>query len=171
MLRKSARKSCVGGVVPLAFALVLSGCGAEEKLAEKATEEAIEAAGDGAEVDIDGDEMTVTDENGDSASIGTSLPEDFPSDDVPLLDGTIVSATATGGTSFMVMMDVEGEPEAVHDEALGQLTGAGYSEDTDMSSEGYYATTMTKDGFRVGVTSVAGSESGVTQVQYVVTVG
>lgn len=171
MSRFSARKTLVSGMSAVAFALVLSGCGAaEDELAEQLTEEAVGAAGDGAEVDIEGEELTVTDENGDSASIGTSLPADFPSDDVPLLDGTIGSATSTSGTSYMVMMDVDGEPGAVHEEALGMLTDAGYSEDSDMSSDGYYATTVSKEGFSVGVTSVAGAE-GATQVQYVVTVG
>ena len=161
----------VSGASVAALALVLSGCGAaEDEIAEQLTEEAVEGAAGGAEVDIEGEEMTVTDENGDSASIGTTLPEDFPSDDVPLLDGTISSATATGGTSYMVMMDVEGEPDAVHQEALGMLTDAGYAQDTDMSSDGYHATTVTREGFSVGVTSVAGAE-GATQVQYVVTVG
>lgn len=170
MSQISLRKALVVGASAFAFTIAASGCGAaEDELAEQLTEEAIEQAGDGAEVDIDGDELTVTDENGDTASIGTDLPDDFPVDEVPLLDGTIVSATATDGASFMVMMDVEGDPEAVHEEALGMLTDAGYTSDTEMSSDGYFATQLSKDGFDVGVTSMAG-ESGAS-VQYVVQVG
>ena len=162
------RKALAAGAS--AIALTLTGCGAaEDEVAEQLTEEAIEQAGDGTEVDIEGEDVTLTDENGDTSSIGTDLPDDFPVDDVPLLDGTIVSATGVAGESYMVMMDVEGEPEALHEEAVGMLTDAGYTNDTEMTQDGYYATTMTKEGFNVGVTSVAGE--GVTSVQYVVQLG
>jgi hypothetical protein len=165
-----SRKALVAGASAIAFTLAVSGCGAaEDEVAEQLTEEAIEQAGDGTEVDIEGEDVTLTDENGDTSSIGTDLPDDFPVDDVPLLDGTIVSATGVAGESYMVMMDVEGEPESVHDEALAMLTDAGYADDTEMSSDGYYATTVTKEGFSVGVTSMAGD--GVASVQYLVQLG
>jgi hypothetical protein len=165
-----SRKALVAGASTFALTFFVSGCGAaEDEVAEQLTEEAVEAAGDGTEVDIEGEEVTVTDENGDSASIGTDLPDDFPVDDVPLLEGTIVSATGVAGESYMVMMDVEGEPETLHEEALGMLTDAGYTSDTEMTQEGYYATTVTKEGFSVGLTTVAGESA--TSVQYVVQLG
>ena len=123
----------------------------------------------GAEVDLEDEGVTITDENGDQASIGTSLPEDFPVDDVPLIDGTILSATAVDGASFMVMLEVEGTPEELHQEALGMLTDAGYESGTEMNAEGYYSSTLSKEGFEVGLTSMEGDGT-VAQVQYVVTV-
>lgn len=170
MLRISARKTLISGVSAIAFALVLSGCGAaEDELAERATEEAMEAAGDGSEVDIEDDELTVTDGDGNTTTLGsTELPDDFPADEVPLVDGTIVSASAVDGASFTVMLEVEGDPEAVQEEAVGLLTDAGYTNGTEMNSEGYFATTLTKEGYDVGVTSMAGDPA--TQIQYIVQV-
>ena len=165
-----SRKALAASASAIAFTLAVTGCGAaEDEVAEQLTEEAIEQAGDGTEVDIEGEDVTLTDENGDTSSIGTDLPDDFPVDDVPLLDGTIVSATGVAGESYMVMMDVDGEPGALHEEAVGMLTDAGYTNDTEMTDDGYYATTMTKEGFSVGVTSVAGESA--TSVQYVVQLG
>jgi hypothetical protein len=168
----SVRKALtVGAVVPaVALTFAVSGCGAGDEVAEKLTEEAVEeAAGGDTDVDIDDDGLTVTDENGDQSSIGTDLPDDFPMADVPLVEGTVISSTAVDGASYMVMLEVEGTPEEVQDEALALLTDAGYTSGTEMNSEGYYASTLSKDGFEVGVTSMEGDST--AQVQYVVTVG
>ena len=163
-----ARKALVAGASAVVLSLAVSACGAEDELAEQVAEEAVEAAGDGQDVDIEEDGVTVTDENGEEASIGTTLPDDFPVDDVPILEGTVISATAVDGASYMVMLEVDGSPEEVHQEALSMLSDAGYADGTDTNAEGYYASTLSKEGFEVGVTSMAGD--GSTQVQYVVTV-
>ena len=164
----SVRKSLVAALVTPALAFALTGCGAGDDVAEKLTEKAVEeAAGGDTDVDIEDDGVTVTDENGEEASIGTTLPDTFPVDDVPLVEGTVISATAADG-AFMVMLEVDGTPEEVQDAALGMLTDAGYTSSTEMTQEGYYAATLDKEGFEVGVTSMEGD--GNTQVQYVVTV-
>ena len=168
----SRKKSLsVGAAAPLlALTLAVSGCGAGDEIGEQLTEKAIEGAAEGdADVDIEEDGLTVTDENGDSTSIGTDLPDDFPVDDVPLVDGTVVSATAVDGASYMVMLTVEGAPEDVQEEALGKLTDAGYSSESQMNSEGFFSSTVTKEGFEVSVTSV--DDAGNTSLQYVVGVG
>jgi len=166
----SPRKALVAATSAVFLSLSVAGCGAaEDEIAEKLTEEAVEAAGDGTEVDIEDDGVTVTDENGDEASIGTEMPDSFPVDDVPLVEGTVISATAVDGASYTVMLEVDGTPEEVQDEALGLLTDAGYTSGTEMNSEGYFASTLSKEGFEVGVTSMAGDPA--TQIQYIVTVG
>lgn len=166
----SPRKPLVAAASAVLLSLSVAGCGAaEDEIAEKLTEEAVEAAGDGTEVDIEDDGVTVTDENGDEASIGTEMPDSFPADDVPLVEGTVISATAVDGASYTVMLEVDGTPEEVQDEALGLLTDAGYTSGTEMNSEGYFASTLSKEGFEVGVTSMAGDPA--TQIQYIVTVG
>lgn len=159
----------VGAFAPvLALGLGLAGCGAaEDKVAEKLSEKAIEGAA-GGDVDIEDDGLTVTDEDGNQASIGTDLPEDFPVDDVPLLDGTVISATAVDGASYMVMLEVEGTPEEAQDAALGLLTDAGYTSESEMNSDGYFSSQLTKEGFDVSVTSMEGDTA--AQVQYVVSV-
>lgn len=165
----SLRKSLVAGVAAPALVLMLTACGGEDEVAEQLTEEAIEAAGDGAEVDIEEDGVTVTDENGDEATIGTQLPEDFPVDDVPILEGTVLSATAVDGASYMVMLEVEGTPEEVQEEALGMLTDAGFTSNNETSAEGFFTADLTKDGYQVGLSSF--DNVGTTNLQYVVGVG
>jgi hypothetical protein len=153
----------------LAFTLLLSGCGAGDEIGERLTEEAVEeAAGGDADVDIDEEGLTVTDENGDSTSIGTDLPEDFPVDDVPLMEGTVLAATAVDGASYTVTLEVEGAPEEVHEQALAMLTDAGYTRDSDseMNAEGFYTSTLAKEGFEVSLTSM--DNAGTTNVQYIV---
>jgi hypothetical protein len=165
----SPRKALVTSASALLLTFTVAGCGAaEDELAEKITEEAVEAAGDGTEVDIEEDGVTVTDENGDQASIGTEMPDDFPVDDVPLVEGTVVSASSVDGASFTLMLEVEGDPETAHEEAVTLLTDAGYTSGTEMNSEGYYAATLSKEGFEVGVTTMAGDPA--TQISYIVTV-
>ena len=169
MSRKSVRISFAARALApaLAFTLVLSGCGAGDEIGERLTEEAVEeAAGGDADVDIDEEGLTVTDENGDSTSIGTELPEDFPVDDVPLMEGTVVAATAVDGASYTVTLEVEGAPEEVQDEALAMLTDAGYTSDSEMNSEGFFSSTLSKDGFEVSVTSL--DNAGTTNLQYIV---
>lgn len=99
----------IGGML-----IAATGCGkASEKIAEKATEKAIEAgAGGDADVDIkDGGYTVETDEG--SASFGAGMPSGWP-DDVPLPDDfaptgganissgadTMITATGTSGESI-----------------------------------------------------------------------
>lgn len=104
-----------------------AGCGqAAEKVAEKATEEAIESqAGDGAKVDIgqDGTFEIETEEGSYSAGTG-EVPEGWP-DDVPLPDGLeIVTGSNLGNDAeriTSVIGTTDESPDAVaafYEEAL-----------------------------------------------------
>ncbi len=163
------RRVLVAGAMAPVMALAVSGCGAlEDKAAEKITEKAIEgAAGGDADVDLGDDGLTVTDKDGNKASFGTHLPDDFPVDDVPLLEGKVVTAASVDG-SFTVMLEVEGSPDEVQDRALAKLTDAGYTSVTEVNSERYYSSQMSKEGYDVTVTSL--DADGTTQLQYVVAV-
>lgn len=169
-LRSWRRALTAVAVVPaLTLTLAVGGCGAEDEVAERLTEEAVEgAAGGDADIDIEDDGVTITDENGEQASIGTKLPEDFPVDDVPLVEGTVVSATAVDGATYMVILEVEGTPEEAQEQALGMLTDAGFSSDSEMNAEGFFSSELSKDGY--GVTLSAFDNTGTTNLQYVVAV-
>lgn len=166
MTRNSWRSAlAAGALTPL---LLLAGCGSDD-VAEKVAEEALEeAAGGSADVDVDDDGLTVTDDEGNTSTIGTDLPDDFPVDDVPLLEGEVLSATAVEGKSFMVMIQVDGAAEAAQDDAVALLTDAGYDGESESMAEGFYTAQLTKPGFEVGVNTV--EAEGAAQVQYVVTV-
>ena len=151
----------------VALSLAVSGCGTGDDVAKELTEKAVEeAAGGDAEVEIEDDGLTVTDENGDQASIGTEIPDDFPVDDVPLMEGTVLSATAVDGATYMVMLELEGTPEEVQEEALGMLTDAGYTTDSTTNAEGFFTAELSKEGFTVGLSSF--DNVGTTNLQYIV---
>lgn len=55
------------------------------------------------------------------------VPEGFPSDEVPILDGeTQTQGDADDSGSHLVIVRVEGEAEALRDEAIELLTGSGF---------------------------------------------
>ncbi|MFA7323675.1 MAG: hypothetical protein WC005_04875 [Candidatus Nanopelagicales bacterium] len=104
---------------------IMSACG---QSAESLTEQAIEA-GTGSDVDIEGDKVTVTDEDGTAVSIGedVALPSNWPSD-VPTVDGTLftVSVSETSGEAS-AMWKTAGDPAAMAGAYKSALEAAGYT--------------------------------------------
>lgn len=103
------------------------------------------------------------------------MPADFPADDVPLVDATIVSAASgaeagqNGG--FVVIMTSDASPEDVLAEAVGLLEDAGFSnelgQDSDLSGLG--GAMLRKAPYEVLVAATPG-DGDTTTVQYVVSV-
>lgn len=90
----------------LAFIMILSmsSCSVKEKVTEKVIEEAI-----GEEVDIDGDTIKVTGDDGTEVTIGSS---EWPSSEIikqipEFKDGTIVSVLDSGTYVMIVLEDVD----------------------------------------------------------------
>lgn len=158
----------VAALIALIAALTLvTGCGeAAEKASEEQIEEAAEAQGDDVDVDIEDDEITVEGEDG-SVTMGGKLPEGFPEDDVPLVDGDVVVAMGAEGEGFQVNLAVDGEPEAVFDEAVGLLEDAGFATE-DETAVGAMSASLTSPKYTVSV--LASGASGATTVSYVVEV-
>lgn len=149
----------------------LSGCGekATEKAAEKQIEKAAEANGEDVNVDINGDEVSIDSSDG-SVVIGTGdLPEGFPEDEVPLVDGEILVGTSSEGDGYMVSIKVDGDPGTAMDEALSLLEGAGFENPAqagDIVAEG--AAVLTSSKYSVMV--MAADDTGDTAVTYIVSV-
>lgn len=112
----------------LLVAALLSGCGADDKLSEKAVEKALSK--DGAQVDIDGDRVTVEDEDGNVSSIGegSQVPDDFP-EEVPLPEGDFkISSVFSQGEETAMMLSFEAdELESLESRINSSLSGAGYT--------------------------------------------
>ena len=92
-------------IMLVVLTLVFAGCGVSEKIAETATEKAIESA-TGADVDVDTNTVNITTQEGDKISVGEklSLPSDFPSD-VPVYDDkTILAASTTAENQYALTM-------------------------------------------------------------------
>ncbi len=101
----------------LYFALIVlmvgafAGCFPTKKVAEVATEQAVESATNGeVDVDVDGNKTTFVDEaTGTKTEVGEDidLPDGFPSD-VPVYDdATIVAASTQGDTYYVTMTSTD----------------------------------------------------------------
>lgn len=82
---------------------------------------------------------TTTDGLGDNIQTGTELPDGFPTDEVPLLDGTIVSAAGTKDEGiWVVMIHVPESVDVTEQQAISLLTAAGYLESEDLPGMNAY---------------------------------
>ncbi|MEG9227529.1 hypothetical protein [Aeromicrobium sp. Sec7.5] len=94
------------------------------------------------DVTIDQDEGQVSLDDGEGNSFSTSaeLPDGFPEDDVPIVEGTIVQGVAVdqdGSAGFSVTLEVDGSVAEVYDEAKGLLEDAGFTSSLDSSGQGF----------------------------------
>lgn len=158
----------------LLAALALSSCSAES-LAERAIETSIEnAGGDGADVDFDADtgEFSVETDEG-SFSSGGSLPDSFPVDEVPLIDGDLVQAAASeqdGATGYVVLLMVDASADDAIAEAEQQLVDAGFTSDAELAEvPGMTARELVKAPYRVMISAYDAGDEG-TGVNYIVQV-
>lgn len=126
-------------IVMMILAASLVGCGAkkklEEKIGEAITEKMFEEAG-GGDIDIDGDEITITTEDGETAIFGaTEWPTSDLAKSIPKLDsGNVVSVMETDD---YVMISLEETPQKDFAHYLDKIKEE-YTEDSyDMKSEEY----------------------------------
>ena len=125
----------------LGSVVALSGCGAA---AEKAAEMAVEQQ-TGAEIDKDGDKITVTTEEGEqvTAGTGTELPDGFP-EDVPVHEGTIAS-TMTSPEGKLVTIQAATTPADAMSWYKGELESGGWKIVTEVKSADFNMITAEKD--------------------------
>lgn len=166
--RSQLRRSAAAAAAALTLPLTLTACGeAAERAAEEAAENAIEDANGGnADVDIDGDEVTIENSDGSVVVGGGDLPEGFPEDAVPLV-GEVKSGTAvdTGqGAGWTIGTESDGSVEDVFAEAVAKLEGAGF---TNQSTLGGTSANLTGEEYGV-VLNVADSGTGSVVAVYVV---
>lgn len=147
-------------VVLLVGGLGLAGCGSDEKT--------ISINGDKVSVDNDGGGVKIETDDGTATFGSGSLPEDFPEDDVPIIDGTIAGGgknTADGETMWSLILQTDGEVGSVLADVTGKLEGAGYTSESSGNYGGNAAAQFTGK-YAVGV-SVTGAD-GQIAVTYVV---
>jgi len=116
---------------------------------------------DGADIEIDSEDGAVTGRTG-------KLPDSFPANDVPLVEGQIVAAIAvdqTGGVGWSASIMADGAADEVHAQAVGLLKTAGFSEEGVVSA-GVTSSELTNGAYRVIVASM--DQGGQTYVQYAI---
>lgn len=166
--RPRLRRTVAAAAAAVALPLALGACGeAVENAAENAAENAIED-GSGGDVDIDVDDGEVKVENSDGSVVvgGGELPDGFPEDAVPLV-GEVKSGTAVDtpdGTGWTIGTESSGNAEDVFAEALAELEGAGF---TNQSTLGGTSANLTSGEYGV-VLNVSESGTGSVVAAYVV---
>ncbi|WP_300403967.1 hypothetical protein [Nocardioides sp.] len=159
------------GLAAAGTLLLASGCSAED-VADRVAEKAIENAGGGdanVDFDVDSGELVVETDEG-SFSSGGSLPDDFPSDQIPLVDGDVIQAASsqqTGASGFVVLVMVGAGVDEALSEAEQLLLDAGYEGDPEMAEiPGMTVRQLTKAPYAV---LLSGYEAdGGTAVNYVI---
>ncbi|EFQ81910.1 hypothetical protein HMPREF0063_12922 [Aeromicrobium marinum DSM 15272] len=119
----------------------------------------------------DGDFSVETDEG--SVVGGTDLPDDFPTDEVPLIDGTITSGTsvndaAAGANGFTVSVQVDRSVADAADEAGELLLGAGFTSGGTMSSGDFSQGSYVGEKWQVVVSASPDFVDGKAVVTYIV---
>ena len=120
------RRPTIAGTIALALALAagatgLAGCGSASGAASGSAGDKVSVDTDQGEVSIDTDQGTVT--------AGKDLPDGFPKDAVPLIQGTVVTGTkgAPGGQyAWSVVMQTPRAIDDVAAEVKKDYTAAGY---------------------------------------------
>lgn len=160
--------------VSAVLGLTLTGCGLDqlaEEGAERAAEEAIEQGGNGeVDIDVDGEDGFKVESSDGSFEVGsTSMPDDFPTDSVPLVEGELVNtARMTEGedTTWSVTLRVDQAPGEAYAAARGALESAGFTANQTTESDSYSNAVMEGNGFTVMVSSVPDSSEGGGVVSY-----
>ncbi len=157
--------------VGLACATILAaGCSADS-LIEEGVERAVEQGASG-EADVEFDDegrISVEHEDGSFQVGGGDLPDGFP-DDVPLVEGTVLTSsrfTEGEDTVWSVTLTVDGDAADAFAAARDELTAAGYDETQSVDSDSFRSATLESADLQVNLTALEGPD-GAT-VSYSVT--
>ncbi|MFT3660958.1 MAG: hypothetical protein QM809_06060 [Gordonia sp. (in: high G+C Gram-positive bacteria)] len=108
-----------------------------------------------------------------AAPPGVALPDDFPSDQVPLVGGTVQSAERTDTGSWSVTVQAPANDGNGYDNAVKKLTDAGYRESSTINTgreRGVMMQRETDEGtYWVTVGISAAAQGGQSTVLYTVT--
>jgi hypothetical protein len=155
--------------VTVAAVVALGACGATSDPAEDAVEQALETElGGDAQVDVDGDSLTVDTGDGTLTAGSGEVPADFPSA-VPLVDGEVAFAQRSESpesTGWTVQISTPAVPDDVVDKLTRALPEAGF---TVEPVPGQGGTTLLAEGNGLSVlVLVAAGEDGGSSVLYTV---
>jgi hypothetical protein len=155
-----------------ATALVAGGCAADEaadQSVEKSLEKSIEdATSDDVDVDLGDGSVKVESSDGTFEAGTGNLPEGFPVDDVPVVDGKILVGVSDGAGGFSVTVQYDGSADDAFAAAEMALTDAGMSSSDELDTlEGSNTGVFEGNGYEALVAVV--DSGGEPAVSYVVT--
>lgn len=163
------------GLLVAVLALTVAGCSAAEDKIGEEIGEGIAGAVVGGDVEVEGDSVTISGEDGDVAieGGGAELPDGFP-DDFPMHDEVPVdsasSISGTDGTTYYVNLTSELPPGELHDWYKAEFTD-GWTEVSDVSAadggDETYIMSVTKGDIEASITMAsegAGTQMGIILV-------
>lgn len=116
-------------------------------------------------VSRDGNDVTIESEDGSVKGGSGKLPDGFPADEIPLVDGDILAAVAvdqTGTSGWSVSVLTDGSPAERHAEAVATLEAAGFT--SEGTAQAGYAMAILSNGiYRVLVGSLPQDDEAVIQ--------
>lgn len=116
-------------------------------------------------VSKDGTDTTIKSDEG-AASVGSGkLPDSFPADDIPLIDGQILAAIAvdqSGGVGWSVSILADGAGQDAFTEGVNRLKAAGFREESAMSG-GVTTSQLTNGTYRVLIATTDQGEQATVQ--------
>ncbi|RNL81401.1 hypothetical protein EFL95_03450 [Nocardioides marmorisolisilvae] len=151
----------LSAIALLVASLALTGCGGKTVTTSDGSKVHVDGNGDGATIKTDDGEITV----------GKGLPDGFPKDDVPVVDGTIIGGskgTDTGPYAWSVVVQSDGDASDVFGDAKSKLEGAGFTAGQNMDMGEVHTGQFTSAKYEVSV-NAAKTGSTVT-VTYLVRV-
>ena len=153
----STRRAALALAAAATTLVTLTACGGT---AETGTEQVAEEA-TGGDVAIDGEGITMTDDQGNQMAVGegVAVPDNWPSN-VPLFDGTLVMVSSNADGTATASWTTEGDPTAVADAYGAQLESAGYSKQADANLDGTIVREYTSADLVISL--LAGEADGVT---------
>jgi len=104
----------------LVASLMLTGCGGKTVTTSDGSKVHVDGNGDSATIKTDDGEITV----------GKGLPDGFPKDEVPVVDGKIIGGskgTAGGPYAWSVVLQADGDAADVFADVKSELEGAGFT--------------------------------------------
>ncbi len=120
-------------------------------------------------IDEDDGKVTYEDDEGNSFTTAAELPEGFPEDEIPLVDGEIIQGVSVDqGSSkgYTISIDVEGDVSETYAEAKKLLERAGFASQSESTASGFATSGFDNGTWMVLVTA---TESGrVTSLSYIV---
>lgn len=141
-----------------AAALILSpglaGCG---QAAETIAENAMEAGLSGADVNIEDDGVTITDEEGNEMAVGenVAIPDNWPAE-VPTYDTGTLTIVTVSPDGVYAAWTVDGSAQDAADAYGSALEGAGYEVGTEGNAGGSIFREYTGNGWTVTFSSAEG---------------
>lgn len=121
-------------VIIMIVLLLMNGCGAKQKMEEKLTEKIIESAvGSNADIDIDGDEVTIKSESGDFTFGSTEWPKTQLTSKIPeFKSGDIVSVMNSEAYAMVIIEKVEASDFMdYYEKVKGEFTQESYESKTE----------------------------------------